>query len=137
MTGANRLLIGVGWPVVALTVWYREGRTSIELRRERSGDVVWLLAATLYSAIIPLKGTLAWFDALILFAIYAIYVLDPDTKALVHTVSLRELMLAKRSQPVSIVGDRRAPLSVHPKSDREEVARVISEYNLLAVPWVA
>lgn len=74
MTGANRLLIGVGWPVVALMVWYREGRKAIHLRRERSGDVVWLLAATLYSCIIPLKGTLAWYDALVLFAIYAIYV---------------------------------------------------------------
>jgi len=74
MTGANRLLIGAGWPIVALMVWYREGRRAIHLRRERSGDVVWLLAATLYSCVIPLKGTLAWYDALVLFVIYAIYV---------------------------------------------------------------
>ena len=74
MTGANRLLIGIGWPLVALLVWYREGRKSVDLRRERSGDVIWLLVATLYSCVIPLKGTLAWYDALVLFAIYAIYV---------------------------------------------------------------
>jgi cation:H+ antiporter len=74
MTGANRLLIGVGWPLVAMLVWYREGRSGITLRRERSGDIVWLLVATAYSCIIPLKGTLAWYDAVVLFAIYAIYV---------------------------------------------------------------
>ena len=74
MTGANRLLIGIGWPLVALLVWYREGRKGIHLRRERSDDIVWLIVATLYSCVIPLKGTLAWYDALILFTIYAIYV---------------------------------------------------------------
>ncbi len=74
MTGANRLLIGIGWPLVALLVWYREGRKAIHLRRERSDDIVWLLVATLYSCAIPLKGTLAWYDALVLFTIYAIYV---------------------------------------------------------------
>ena len=55
MTGANRLLIGIGWPLVALLVWYREGRKAIHLRRERSDDIVWLLVATLYSCTIPLK----------------------------------------------------------------------------------
>ncbi len=74
MTGANRLLIGVGWPVVALIVWYRESRSSVLLGRGRSGDVVWLLAATLYSLVVPLKGNLAWYDALVLFGIYAVYV---------------------------------------------------------------
>ena len=74
MTGANRLLIGLGWPTVALLVWYREGRKNIRLRRERSGDVVYLLAATLYSAIIPLKGSLAWYDAVVLTLVYAAYV---------------------------------------------------------------
>jgi len=74
MTGANRLLIGMGWPIVALLVWYREGRAGIHLRRERSGDVVYLLAATLYSALIPLKGSLAWYDAVVLALIYAAYV---------------------------------------------------------------
>ena len=74
MTGANRLLIGTGWPAVALLVWYREGRKSIHLRRERSGDVIWLLAATLYSALIPWKGSLAWYDAVVLTLIYVAYV---------------------------------------------------------------
>jgi cation:H+ antiporter len=74
MTGANRLLIGTGWPVVALIVWYRRGQREVHLRRDRSPDVFWLLAATLYSAVVPLKGDLAWYDALILISMYASYV---------------------------------------------------------------
>jgi magnesium transporter len=68
--------------------------------------------------------------------VYAIYVLDPGTQELIHTVSLRQLMLADRQAPVGEVGDRRAPLSVAPWADREEVARLISKYNLLAIPVV-
>ena len=74
MTGANRLLIGIGWPIVALLSWYREGRRAVDLDRSRSGDVVWLGIATLYSLVIPFKGTIAWYDAAILFFIYGLYV---------------------------------------------------------------
>src|SRR5262249_3089523 len=69
--------------------------------------------------------------------VYAIYVTDPGTGALVHVVSLRELMVADRAGPVTSAGDRRPPLSVTPKIDREEAARIISQYNLLALPVVA
>jgi magnesium transporter len=68
--------------------------------------------------------------------VYAIYVLEPASQRLVHAVSLRELMIAERQAQIATVGDRRAPISVRPLTDREEVARIISKYNLLAVPVV-
>ncbi len=68
--------------------------------------------------------------------VYAIYVLDPADQRLVHMVSLRELMLADRSTQVGQVGDVRKPVSVTPLMDREDVARLLSKYNLLAVPVV-
>jgi cation:H+ antiporter len=74
MTGANRLLIGVGWPTVSLIVWYRRSQKAIVLDRDRSGDVVWLLIATLYSAVLPLKGDIAWYDAVVLIGCYVVYV---------------------------------------------------------------
>jgi cation:H+ antiporter len=74
MCGANRLLIGLGWPVVALIAWYRFGRKETVLDRRRSGDVVWLFVATLYSLQVPVKGYLAWYDAIVFVAIYALYV---------------------------------------------------------------
>jgi magnesium transporter len=67
--------------------------------------------------------------------VYAIYVLD-ENERLKHVVSLRELMGAERSRNVLQVGAQRTPVSVEPGLDREEVARLISKYNLLAVPVV-
>ena len=68
--------------------------------------------------------------------VYAIYVTDPATQALTHVVSLRELMTAGKNELVTNVGSRREPLSVSPATDREDVARLVSRYNLLAVPVV-
>jgi magnesium transporter len=68
--------------------------------------------------------------------IYTIYCLEPKSHVLTHVVSLRDLMLADRTTPVGHVGNRRRPLSVSPTTDREEVARMISKYNLLALPVV-
>lgn len=69
--------------------------------------------------------------------VYAIYCLDPDQRTLVHVVSLRDLMLATdRGAPVGQIGNMRKPLCVTTRMDREEVARLISKYNLLAVPVV-
>ena len=68
--------------------------------------------------------------------VYAIYVTDPATRSLMHVVSLRELVMADPAAPVGTVGASRRVLSVGPHMDREEVARVISKYNLLAVPVV-
>jgi magnesium transporter len=67
--------------------------------------------------------------------VYAVYVLDADAR-LVHVVSLRELMVAERAAVVTAIGNRRKPLTSTPLADREEVARTISKYNLLAIPVV-
>ena len=65
--------------------------------------------------------------------VYAIFILD-DSGALMHVVSLRELIQADRTMVVALVGDQREPLSVGPLVDREDAARLISKYNLLAIP---
>ena len=70
-------------------------------------------------------------------SIYAIYIVDPQTKQLVQTVSLRQLLISDpNALAVSIVPDRQ-PIEVTPLTDREEVSRIISKYNLLAVPVIA
>jgi cation:H+ antiporter len=84
MTGANQLLIGVGWPTLALIVWRKRRGKEIVLGKDKSGDVVWLLIATLYSLHLPLKGFLAWYDALVLFAIYGFYVAGSKNEPEAH-----------------------------------------------------
>jgi magnesium transporter len=68
--------------------------------------------------------------------VYAVYVVDPKSEALVHVVSLRELITAPREENVMDIGSRRPPLTVTPDTDREDAARLISKYNLLAIPVV-
>jgi magnesium transporter len=68
--------------------------------------------------------------------VYAVYVLDSSTQELVHVVSLRELITADRGEGVLDIGNRRPPLTVTAETDREDAARLISKYNLLAIPVV-
>ncbi|PYM05701.1 MAG: magnesium transporter, partial [Candidatus Rokuibacteriota bacterium] len=67
--------------------------------------------------------------------VYAIYVVGPDQR-LVRVVSLREVLAAERGTPITGVGEHRRMVVVKPTTDREEVARLLSKYNLLAVPVV-
>ena len=67
--------------------------------------------------------------------VYAIYVVAPDQR-LVRVVSLRELLSAEPGTPITDVGEHRHLVAVKPTTDREEVARLLSKYNLLAVPVV-
>lgn len=68
--------------------------------------------------------------------VYSIYVLDPKTKALLKAVTLRQLVVSDPAAMILSVALPRKPLLVHPLTDREEVARLISKYDLLAVPVV-
>jgi magnesium transporter len=51
-------------------------------------------------------------------------------------VSLRELLGADRAIPISRVGDRRTPITAGPFTHRDQIARVIAKYDLLALPVV-
>jgi magnesium transporter len=66
--------------------------------------------------------------------VYAIYVLDPKDQRLRRVVSLKEVMLADPGTPVVEVGETRKPITVRPLTDQEDVARLISKYDLLAIP---
>jgi len=68
--------------------------------------------------------------------VYAIYVLNPKDQRLEAVVSLREIMQANPAYRVIAVADSRRPVTVSPLTDREDVARLISKYNLLAIPVV-
>jgi len=68
--------------------------------------------------------------------IYVIYLVDPEDGRLVQAVSLRELILAKADDPVLDACTHREPIAVHANAPREDVARLLSKYNLIAVPVV-
>lgn len=74
MTGANRLLIGVGWGAIALLYWLRF-RKPVRIGEERRMELMFLGAATAYAFVIPLKGSLAWYDGVVFLGLYVWYVI--------------------------------------------------------------
>ena len=68
--------------------------------------------------------------------VYAIYVLDPLSKKLIKAISLRRLIMGDPQAPVLSVARPGRLITATPLMDREDVARLISKYDLLAVPVV-
>ena len=76
MTGANRLLIGVGWAAVVFLACWR-GRTSrLEIHPRQRLEVRFLLWATLYSFLIPIDGRIDLYDAFVLIALFGFYMVS-------------------------------------------------------------
>ena len=73
MTGANRLLIGVGWAAVVFTFWLKSGQRAVQLEPGHKVEIFYLGLATVYSFLIPLKGQLDLSDAAVLILIFAFY----------------------------------------------------------------
>ena len=73
MTGANRLLVGLGWPAIVLLFWWRSGRRAVELRWDSAVEISFLTLGSLYSFVIVWKGRIDVFDAVFLFALFATY----------------------------------------------------------------
>jgi cation:H+ antiporter len=73
MTGANRLLIGVGWAAVVLTFWLKTGKKAIQLEPEHRIEICYLGLATIYSFVIPFKAQLNLMDAVVFITIFFFY----------------------------------------------------------------
>ena len=92
MTGANQLLIGVGWSLVVLLAAYRIKKraardpalrrsstrsradaTDVVLARSHSVEMAFLMVATLYGLTLPLKRTISLFDAWCWSTIFVAY----------------------------------------------------------------
>ncbi len=79
LTGAIRLLLGLGWPMIYF-VFVIAGRRrahqrlpAIKLEKEHAVEVVGLLPPLLYFIVILVKGSIGWIDALVLLALYGVY----------------------------------------------------------------
>ncbi|MBI2083335.1 MAG: sodium:calcium antiporter [Deltaproteobacteria bacterium] len=74
MTGANRLLIGVGWATVAFAYFFRTKQKEVVLEPSNRIELFGLGAATIYCFVIPMKGTISWVDSIFLLSIFAVYI---------------------------------------------------------------
>ena len=89
MTGANRILIGLGWSLIALYAIVRAARANdssvvkregfladaVDLDRRIGTEILFLGAATFYAFLIPLNGGIDAIDAIVLVGLYVGYIL--------------------------------------------------------------
>jgi len=74
LTGAIRLLIGFGWPLIVAVVWLTDrGRTPVRFERRHAAPVLALVAPLCYFGLIVAKGTFTALDAAVLVTLYAVY----------------------------------------------------------------
>src|SRR6266516_56949 len=81
LTGAIRLLLGLGWPMIYFVfAWSARRRgdpahAPIKLQREHAIEVIGLIPPLLYFVVIVWKQTISWLDAVVLLALYVVYLL--------------------------------------------------------------
>ncbi|MFB6085437.1 MAG: sodium:calcium antiporter [Halodesulfurarchaeum sp.] len=89
MTGANRILIGIGWAGIALFTVYRRGAAAdpsvtdragrltdaVQVDRDLAFDIVFLMAATLWAFVVPFFGGIDALDMVVLVGLYVTYIL--------------------------------------------------------------
>ncbi|HKW42046.1 MAG TPA: hypothetical protein VJN39_12420 [Gemmatimonadales bacterium] len=79
LTGAIRLLLGLGWPMIYFVFLASRPRTvsarlpTIRLEREHAVEIVGLVPPLLYFGWILWKGGFSWVDAVVLIALYLAY----------------------------------------------------------------
>ncbi|TKX55623.1 MULTISPECIES: sodium:calcium antiporter [Halorubrum] len=88
MTGANRILIGLGWSGIALFTIYRAATTNdaaverrsgtltdaVTLDRDLATEITFLLVATTYAFFIPLSGGIGPIDTAFLVGLFVLYI---------------------------------------------------------------
>jgi len=75
MTGANRLLIGVGWAAVVLLWYYRSKEKGVALPGSRRTDLGFLFIATVWAMKIVILNHIDLFDTAVFGAMFVMYIL--------------------------------------------------------------
>jgi len=68
--------------------------------------------------------------------VYVVYLVDAASGRLTQAVSLRDLVVADPASQARSASRRREPVVVHPDARREDVTRLLSKYDLIALPVV-
>ncbi|HWY28856.1 MAG TPA: hypothetical protein VNW25_06325 [Candidatus Sulfotelmatobacter sp.] len=128
-TGANRLLTGLGWPLIMFTVIVQKrrngqtGPTSIALRKEQSVELVFMLGSSLYYIFVMIRGELSLLDSLILGVIFVGY------------MWLLFRLPTDKNQPDEVLeGPPRALMEVKPPARR--LATIIGLFVFAALTFV-
>jgi cation:H+ antiporter len=80
MTGANRLLIGIGWALVVFVAylrwrWRGELHSGVTIERSKSVELTYLSVACAWCLTLPFKRTVTLVDTVVLVALFVAYTL--------------------------------------------------------------
>ena len=133
MTGSNRLLIGIGWPLVAFVAFWAMRRRrgdgvigaigapsaspqtkaprrepAVVLPTHNRVELAFLAIASAYAFVIPFTRSIAWYDAVVLLALFGAYLWrvtregrgEPDLIGVAADIAL----LARRPRRVLVTG---------------------------------
>ena len=157
LTGALRLLTGLGWPVIYLTaaVFHRRRHRTplkaIQLDEHHSVEVIGLMIPLMYIAVICAKATLTIADGVILTVIYAAYLailskLPPEAPESIDELEVipRTIVTAPRMVRLSVItllflaGAALIRYSAEPfVGSLLAIAAVIGIPSFVAVQWLA
>lgn len=73
VTGANRLLVGLAWPLMTILHWFRTRERSIRLATVNVLEIGFLLIASLYAFVIVLRNHISLVDTVVLIGIFGAY----------------------------------------------------------------
>lgn len=74
MTGANRLLVGLAWPLLVLIHWLRTRQRQIDLAPVNAAEIAFLLIGSIWSFTILLRDEIGLLDTIVLVSVFAAYV---------------------------------------------------------------
>jgi cation:H+ antiporter len=117
MTGGNRLLIGIAWPLVFVLFFYRTRIKELVVDPQRALELVFLAAATLYVIFIPLRDHVTLLDTIVLVSMFLLYVF---------------LISRQESEEVELVGPSQA-IGGLPKVQRRAVMVVLLLYSAVVI----
>ena len=106
MTGANRLLIGIGWTLVIFLFGIKFKKKRLKLEKSLSLELRILLIATIYAFILPFKNFLNLIDSLIFLFIFFIYIFKASKSYKVEieeTPFFRKLLLIGKFKRLLII----------------------------------
>lgn len=125
MTGSNRLLIGLGWPLVAFVALFayrhrrsRAGRAdetnesvsahSVRMEPSRRVEVAFLAAASAWAFVIVATGRIAWWGSVVLLGLFVLYLWrlsrEPRTEPDLAGVPAALAALGTRRRRAAVVG---------------------------------
>ena len=74
MTGANRLLVGLAWPLMVFLHWIKDRHRAIDLAPANATEIGFLLLPSLYAFVILFKRSISVLDFAVLATIFGAYV---------------------------------------------------------------